>query len=148
MLAGSGNFGTPCERTQDEKARSPDALVLPWSEEFTTVLVAVVEPVATPGVDGLAQAASPNPAITAMSARVPPRRGVSRPVTCLIRSRSISTTVLHREWSRFGSSCYLNVTREAATSPFRATWAVEPDPAKLNTRDSINNLRVGSMQRT
>ena len=115
MLVGSGNFGTPCERTQDEKARSPDALVLPWAEDLATVLVAVVEPVATPGVDGLAQAESPNPAITAMSARVPPRRGVSRPVKCLIHSRSISTTVLHREWSRFGSSCYLNVTRGAAT---------------------------------
>lgn len=69
LLSGSGKFGTPCERIQEEYDRSPiapGAPALPAAEEPAAAVV--VEPVATPGVEG----PPPHAATAAPTARTPP----------------------------------------------------------------------------
>ena len=65
LLAGSGKFGTPCERIQEEYATSPVESVLPPADELAAVVV--VEPVAALGVDG----PPPQAATATPTARIP-----------------------------------------------------------------------------
>jgi hypothetical protein len=65
LFVGSGKFGTPCERIQEEYATSPVESVLPLADELAVVVV--VEPVAALGVDG----PPPQAATATPTARIP-----------------------------------------------------------------------------
>jgi hypothetical protein len=67
---GSGKLGTPCERIQEEYARSPAACAVPPPGGLAVV---VVETAGTPVVDGPPQAAIPTP-----TARIPAARAARR----------------------------------------------------------------------